>query len=405
MSIISSKQLWEKEQIGTHCIVGDGAHARIKRQNSGIKYLTSKNFKNGRLDLSKLDYISEESYQKYFKEDSKALTKPQPNDVLFSIIGTIGEPYIVQNGDKYGLSSSVSIIRPNELQICPQYLYYWIKGHIFQDALYGIKGGVAQSYVSLEMIRSLPLYYPSLYTQNKIASILSAYDDLIENNTKRIKILETMAQTLYQEWFVKFRFPGHKQVKMVESELALIPEGWLGKLEDALILQRGFDLPIKKRKQGNIPIYASTGITGTHNEAKIKAPGVVTGRSGSLGTVMYVDEDFWALNTTLWVKEFRKATPIYAFYLLSSLGLEQYNSGAAVPSLNRNNVHGLPVVIPNSSILEQFNNYVEPLFKLKKSLQQKNDNLRKTRDLLLPKLISGQIDVENLDIDTGELAA
>ena len=201
------------------------------------------------------------------------------------------------------------------------------------------------------------------------------------------------------------RFSGHKQVKMIESDLGLIPEGWLGKLEDALILQRGFDLPIKKRKQGNIPIYASTGITGTHNEAKIKAPGVVTGRSGSLGTVMYVDEDFWALNTTLWVREFRRATPIYAFYLLSSLRLEQYNSGAAVPSLNRNNVHGLPIVIPDSSILEQFNNYVEPLFKLKKSLQEKNDNLRKTRDLLLPKLISGQIDVENLDIDTGELAA
>lgn len=147
-----------------------------------------------------------------------------------------------------------------------------------------------------------------------------------------------MAQTLYQEWFVKFRFPGHEQVQMVESELGLIPEGWLGKLEDALILQRGFDLPIKKRKQGNVPVYASTGITGTHNEAKIKAPGVVTGRSASLGTVMYIDEDFWALNTTLWVKEFRKVTPIYAFYLLNSLELEQYNSGAAVPSLNRNNV-------------------------------------------------------------------
>ena len=171
---------------------------------------------------------------------------------------------------------------------------------------------------------------------------------------------------------------------MVKSELGLIPEGWLGKLEDALILQRGFDLPIKKRKQGNVPVYASTGITGTHNEAKIKAPGVVTGRSGSLGTVMYVDEDFWALNTTLWVKEFRKATPIYAFYLLSSLGLEQYNSGAAVPSLNRNNVHGLPVVIPNSSILEQFNNYVEPLFKLKKVYKRKTSTSAKPATYYYP---------------------
>ena len=285
------------------------------------------------------------------------------------------------------------------------YLFHWLRGKSYE--ILGIADEAAHGTKRLQTdrLQNFPIDLPPLPTQHKIASILSTYDDLIENNTRRIKILESMAQTLYQEWFVKFRFPGHKQVNMVESELGLIPEGWLGKLEDALILQRGFDLPIKKRKQGNVPVYASTGITGTHNEAKIKAPGVVTGRSGSLGTVMYVDENFWALNTTLWVREFRKVTPIYAFYLLSSLGLEQYNSGAAVPSLNRNNVHGLPVVIPNSSILEQFDDYVEPLFQLKKSLQRKNINLCKTRDLLLPKLISGQIDVENLDIDTGELAA
>ena len=147
--------------------------------------------------------------------------------------------------------------------------------------------GGAQRNLSVKIISNFEVSVPPLPTQQKIASILSAYDDLIENNTRRIKILETMAQTLYQEWFVKFRFPGHEQVQMVESELGLIPEGWLGKLEDALILQRGFDLPIKKRKQGNVPVYASTGITGTHNEAKIKAPGVVTGRSASLGTVKY----------------------------------------------------------------------------------------------------------------------
>ncbi|MBD2295254.1 restriction endonuclease subunit S [Anabaena sphaerica FACHB-251] len=214
-----------------------------------------------------------------------------------------------------------------------------------------------------------------------------------------------MAQTLYHEWFVKFRFPGHEQVNMVESELGLIPEGWIGKLEDALILQRGFDLPSKQRQEGNILVYAATGVVGTHNEAKVKAPGIVTGRSGSLGTVMYVDEDFWALNTTLWVKEFRTVTPIYAFYLLKSLRLEQYNSGAAVPTLNRNDIHGLPVVIPSAEILEKFSQNVEPLFILKKNLIKRNQNLRATRDLLLPKLISGEIDVEKLGIDILDIAA
>ncbi len=412
-----NKNTWISTKIGEICLVGDGAHTKIKRQESGILYLTSRNFKNGKLDLSKVDYISESDYKKYFRLDSKALTKPQTDDIVFSIIGTIGEPYLYTQKDLFGISSAVSILRSEKTKIYPKYLFYWIKGTIFQDALYAIKGGVAQSYVSLEMIKSLPLDYPPLPTQQKIAGILSAYDDLIENNTRRIEILEEMARMLYREWFIKFRFPvdgenggkgggdrpsNNRPVELVESELGLIPKGWeVGRLDDALILQRGFDLPKNKRQEGNIPIYAATGIVGTHNEVKVKAPCVITGRSGSLGTVLYIDEDFWALNTTLWVKEFKRVTPIYAFYLLVSLGLEQYNSGAAVPTLNRNDIHGLPVIIPDKNILKKFDEHINLIFKQKKNLQEKNINLRKTRDLLLPRLISGEIEVEELDINMG----
>ena len=127
----------------------------------------------------------------------------------------------------------------------------------------------------------------------------------------------------------------------------------------------------------------------------------IEGRNGSLGTIIYIDEDFWALNTTLWVKQFCQVKLIYAFYLLSCLKLAQYNSSAAVPTLNRNDIHGLPVVIPSSAMLKEFDFYIQPLFTLKKNLAIRNKNLRETRDLLLTKLISGEIDVENLDIETG----
>ncbi|MEG3863176.1 restriction endonuclease subunit S [Microcoleus sp. herbarium12] len=265
--------------------------------------------------------------------------------------------------------------------------------------LRSITKGATQDNLSVSKLLLFDILTPPLPIQRKIAGILSAYDRLIENNTRRIEILEEMARSIYREWFVKFRFPGHEQAQMVDSELGLIPEGWeVGRLDDALILQRGFDLPTQQRKEGNIPIYASTGITGTHNEAKIKAPGVVTGRSGSLGTVIYVDEDYWPLNTTLWVKEFRRVTPLYAFYLLSDLKLEQYNSGAAVPTLNRNDIHGQPVVLPPQRILEQLNLFVEPLLVLKKNLLKRSDNLRQTRDLVLPRLISGKIDLEKINI-------
>ena len=406
-TITASKTKWVETKIGDTCTVGDGAHAKIKRQAAGIIYLTSKNIKHEKLSLVNIDYISEEDFKKYFRKNSKVIKSPQIDDVLLCIIGaSMGDSCFVKVKKTFGLSSSVAILRANESILFPKYLYYWTRGYIFQDALYGIKGGAAQGYASQEMIKSLPLNYPPLPTQCKIAAILSAYDRLIENNTRRIEILEEMARSIYREWFVKFRFPGHEQTQMVDSELGLIPEGWeVGRLDDALILQRGFDLPTQQRKEGNIPIYASTGVTGTHNEAKVKAPGVVTGRSGSLGTVIYIDEDFWPLNTTLWVKEFRRVTPLYAFYLLSDLKLEQYNSGAAVPTLNRNDIHGRLVVRPPQKLLEQLNLFVEPLLVLKKNLLKRSDNLRRTRDLLLPRLISGEIDVENLDINTGEIAA
>ncbi len=208
--------------------------------------------------------------------------------------------------------------------------------------------GTTQDNLSVDKLTTFDFDVPEFSKQERIASILSAYDDLIENNTRRIKILEDMAQMLYREWFVNFRFPGHEMVRMVESELGPIPEGWrIGRLEDTVVLQRGFDLPTTQRIPGDVPIIAATGLNGTHNVAKVKGPGVVTGRSGSLGTVMLVWEDFWPLNTALWAKEFRQSNPIHAYFTLQCLDLKSFNSGAAVPTLNRNDIHGLATVLPD----------------------------------------------------------
>ena len=149
---------WSTQKIGDVCSVGDGAHASIKRQEHGVLYLTCRNFKKGNLDLSTVNYITEEDYEKYFRSDSKALTRPQENDILFSIIGTLGEPYLYKREDQFGISSSVSILRSNENKISPKFLFYWLQSYTFQKALYGMKGGVAQSYVSLDMIKALPVH-------------------------------------------------------------------------------------------------------------------------------------------------------------------------------------------------------------------------------------------------------
>jgi len=202
-----------------------------------------------------------------------------------------------------------------------------------------------QDNLSQAKLLSLKFPIPGIIEQKQIADVVSAYDDLIENNRRRIQLLEQAARLLYKEWFVHLRFPGHEHSRIIYG----VPEGWDKKpLGELLTLQRGFDLPVSKRKEGRFPIYASTGINGYHAEAKVKGPGVVTGRSGSLGMVMYVSGDFWPLNTTLWVKEFKLVGPHYANHLLANMQLEQYNGGAAVPTLNRNDVHRVEVLIPLS---------------------------------------------------------
>jgi type I restriction enzyme S subunit len=391
----------EKVVIADIAVLYDSLHKTPKYSNDGYPMVRVTDINRGYLDLSNTKKVDENTYKEFTKK-----YKPQVGDILFSRVGSYGNSSYVNNNEDFCLGQNTVCISPNHHLIDSFYLYCCLNSFSVKQQIDAFVGGASQPTISLKNINLLEIPYLKLPTQKKIARILKAYDRLIENNTRRIEILEEMARSLYREWFVKFRFPGHEQVQMVDLELGLIPEGWeVGRLDDALILQRGFDLPTQQRKEGNIPIYASTGVTGTHNEAKVKAPGVVTGRSGSLGTVIYIDEDFWPLNTTLWVKEFRRVTPLYAFYLLSALKLEQYNSGAAVPTLNRNDIHGLPVVIPPPKILEQLNLFVEPLLVLKKNLLKRSDNLRQTRDLLLPRLISGEIDVENLDINTGPIAA
>ncbi len=271
-----------------------------------------------------------------------------------------------------------------------QFIYYYFSSN---QAIQKIQNYVSSSgvpHINLTVLRNFEVPCPSLSEQRDIATVLSAYDDLIENNRRRIQLLEQAARLLYKEWFVHLRFPGHEHVKIRDG----VPEGWskppLGEL---LTLQRGFDLPVKQRKEGLFPIYASTGINGYHNVAKVKGPGVVTGRSGALGTVMYVPCDFWPLNTALWVKKFKKIGPLFATHLLSEMHLEQYNGGAAVPTLNRNDVHRIRCLHPPASLLKHFDDFAGTVAEQIEKLQLINEHLVSARDKLLPRLMNGEVAV------------
>ena len=303
--------------------------------------------------------------------------------------------------DRMGFGSTEFMVMRSRDEISdPGYVYYLASSEIVRGpAEKSMSGASGRQRADLSVVKDILVPSPPLPTQQKIAAILSAYDDLIENNTRRITLLEEMAHALYREWFVEFRYPGHAAVPLVESPLGLIPQGWdVGRLDDALLLQRGFDLPSAARREGSVPVYAATGVNGYHDVVKVQGPGIVTGRSGSLGTVNFVTTDFWPLNTTLWVKEFRRASPAFGFFLLRGLNFADFNSGAAVPTLNRNDIHGLAVILPPQGLIRRFDDYVLPMLSMQYELNVLNANLRRARDLLLPKLVSGEVDVEGLDI-------
>ncbi len=275
-------------------------------------------------------------------------------------------------------------------RINPHFLFYYLRSQARKIRDSSTEASHGTKKIESHVIGNWPLPVPPSATQQSISDILSAYDNLIENNRRRIQLLELAARLLYKEWFVHLRFPGHEHVKIKDG----VPKGWEKKpLGELLTLQRGFDLPVSKRKEGHIPIYASTGINGYHIEAKVVGPGVVTGRSGSLGKVMYVTGDFWPLNTTLWVKDFKLVKPLFATHLLESMQLEQYNGGAAVPTLNRNDVHRVEVLCPSRMLLDMFEEYVGDIMSQIDTLRKASSKLANARDLLLPRLMSGEISV------------
>ena len=282
--------------------------------------------------------------------------------------------------------------------------------------------GSAQPSLNRNYLYSIQLQVPPPPEQRQIAEVLRSLDDRITLLRETNATLEAIAQALFKSWFVDFdpvrakaegRSPdGMDEATAAlfpdgfeESELGLVPRGWrVGKLEDLLFLQRGFDLPTTERVPGSFPIIAASGPSGTHIEPMARAPGVVTGRSGVLGKVFLELEDYWPLNTTLWVKEFRAASACYAYQVMRLLDFGSYNAGSAVPTLNRNHVHSLPYLIPGRACIDAYESVAMTLHCRVRENNRQAQTLATLRDTLLPRLISGQLRLPEAEKEIEEVA-
>lgn len=373
-------------------LITDGKHGDCENEEgSGFYFISSKDVNDGKINYENARQITFADFQNTHRR-----TQLEPFDILITNSGTIGRMAVVREGEltpKTTFQKSVAILKPDKKRVSTFWLFYYLRCH--EERLISYAGGTAQKNLLLRDLRAFEVELPSLALQARVASMLSAYDDLIENNARRIKILEEMAKLIYREWFVEFKAPGVKLRKASHEEKKVtgkdvFPVEWEAKtLGDFLELAYGKGLKSEDRSNFGNPVYGSSGIIGYHNKPLVKGPGIIVGRKGNVGSLFWSEEDFYPIDTAFFVRT--NISLHYAFYNLS--GQTFLNSNAAVPGLNRESALMKTAILPDKNSMDNFDKIIAPMFEQIRLLKTRNRNLRCTRDLLLPKLVSGQIEV------------
>jgi type I restriction enzyme S subunit len=327
------------------------------------------------------------------KADSLISNTAYPGDIIFTQRGTLGQVGMIPDEPRYPryiVSQSQMKLTVDKAKADAKFIYYLFCNDTTVESIKNMSITSGVPHINLGILKAFKICLPPIGTQILISNILGNYDDLIENNAKRIKLLENSVEFLYHEWFILLRFPGHEH----SYSTTRIPKDWepstLGKI---LTLKRGYDLPESLREPGNFPIVSSSGITGLHSKKMAIAPGVVTGRYGTIGKVYYINQDYWPLNTALYVQDFKGNDPLFIYYLLKQTLNGVQSDKAAVPGVNRNVLHMRAILWPPKSLREAFCDFARENNNQIRTLELMNEKLRAARDLLLPRLMSGEISV------------
>ncbi len=410
--------------------ITDGKHGDCQDEdNSGFYFISCKDVLNGKINYEKARQITEADFI-----DTHRRTRLEASDILITNSGTIGRMAIAPDNDltrRTTFQKSVAILKPIKSQAEPGFLYYRLQSDIQRLTEYA--GGTAQKNLLLRDLRAFPVELPSLPVQRRIAGILSAYDDLIENNLRRIRILEEMARALYREWFVHFRFPGHEKILSVASSLGPVPQGWEVKNLESLMTDhigggwgkdaldeghaepawviRGTDIPDARYCQvTNVPhrYHSVSNLRSRHLQAGDIIFEVSGGSKGQpVGRTLFVSKELLSafdgdsVICASFCKRVRPDASAYSSELLYLSFLEGYESGEIeqfqVQSTGISNFKWTDYilqtlrVVPPEPLQACFRELVAPLFSQIATLGLKTMNLRRTRDLLLPRLLSGEV--------------
>jgi len=400
-------------------LIKDGTHNPPKRYKNGIKFIAgATDVKYLNIDFTNCTYISESDYEKIHK-----FYKIQPEDILLTIVGTIGNVAIVKKSDlPFSMQRSIALLRCGD-SLHYKFLFYWLTSEMFKKMLYANVNPTAQPGIYLGVLKQLKIPLPSLREQQAIAKTLSDLDEKIELNNQMNKTLENIAQAIFKRWFIDFEFPNENGEpykssggEMVESELGMIPKDWgVSTIGKSLQTFLG-GTPSTKNKNywtnGSIPWINS----GKVNEFRILEPTayiteealknsatkimpkkttVIAITGATLGKVSIIEKEMCANQSVVGIIE-NKILPsefIYFWVKAHMKKLMSEQTGGAQQHINKENVNSLEILIPPLQIIEKYIINVRPIFDEISNKCSENLTLSKIRDDLLPKLMTGKIRV------------
>lgn len=307
-------------------------------------------------------------------------SKAEGPGVVTGRYGTLGEVFFV-DGEYWPLNTTLFVtnFKGND----PLFVSYFLK----TLDLARFNGAGAVPGLNRNQLHKISIRFPpDADLQKQIVTFLKRFDDLIENNQRRIALLQEAALQLYREWFVRLRFPGHESTIRNGG----IPADWKKRaLAEIAPLVYGKALKATDRVDGYVPVYGSSGVVGTHANQLVDGPGIIIGRKGTVGSVYWESKPFWPIDTVYFVEPSK--VDLFIFYALRTI--EFISSDVAVPGLNRSYAHRITILVPDQQTKVNFLNIAKPIHDQLNNLHQQNTRLTEARDLLLPRLMSGEIKV------------
>ena len=374
-------------------------------------------------ELFSYDFISDQEMKRIELNDRElANYLVKDGDLLFARRSFVLEgsgkcSLVVQPSEDTTFESSIIRARPNPDWVDPRFYYYLFRSPQGRALISSIATRTAVSGIRGSELALLKVPKPPLPTQRKIATVLSTYDDLIENNTRRIEILEEMARAIYREWFVEFRFPGYKKVPMVESELGLIPQGWEVKQlsemchvimglspKSEFYNDTGDGLPFHQGVADFGKRFPMDRVYCTIQKRIAEADDILFSVRAPVGRINIANKKI-VIGRGLSAIRSKEGNQAFLLQQLKDRFQKEdtMGSGAIFNAIRKTDLLRIPLLTPTESVIGKFEEIVNPIFAELANLTLKNINLRQTRDLLLPKLISGELDVSKLDVDTDKI--